>query len=159
MTDDTMAVTYRTLADLFEQAERADGAVYWRLKEDRPWWAADFIREAHGTEMMPDDYRYRLVLEALEVLAEQPDADPDELADEFAGNTDVYSRDLLAWVGSHPSRALYVDEAQGDGLVSADATLDERLAVGQYVERREVFMAVVEAAAGVLTDGDAGGKG
>lgn len=136
---------YEALRALFETRKRDDSSIFVALEDEAPEWAGDFVREAHGTDMLPDDWRYNCITDALETLADSPDSDPDELEHEFADNVDVYSSDLLEWVGSHLERQGYVDEARHEGLVAEDATLDQRIMAGQYQERAEIFRQVVAA--------------
>lgn len=144
--EETEAVTYQTLADMFETRKRDDGTEFVALKDGVPEWALDFVREAHGTEWMPDDYRYETIREALWALADMDEGqDVDELATEFADDTNPYNYDLLKWLASNLRRASYADEAQDEGLCSPDMDLYQRIALGQYMERREIFQNVLNA--------------
>lgn len=141
------------LAGLFETRKRDDGSEFVCLKDSAPEWASDFVREAHGTEMLPDDYRYRWIAEALSLLAESlpadvevEDADVDDLATEFGNDVSVYTADLLAWLSSNLSRIAYCDEAISEGLTEAN-DLTAIIMVGQAAERQEVFQSVVAALA------------
>lgn len=145
-------VTYQTLAEMFETRKRDDGTSFVALKDGAPEWASDFVREAHGTDMLPDDFRYACIAEALEMLADNEDGDPDDLVSEFADNVDIYSSDLSDWLLSHSERRGYVDEAQREGLVEPDTDIDRRIMAGQYLERSEIFQSVVSAAQDYLDE-------
>ena len=156
-TMETTEVTYSTLAEIFTLQQRGDDRIT-VLADDAPEWAGDFVREAHGTDLLPDDIRYRWIADALDMLweAQRDDrlGDLDELGTEWADDTDVYTSDLLAWLSSNLLRISYCDQAQEEGLLTEDADMIARISIGQYMERRELFARVVEAAAQYLTEGD-----
>lgn len=144
-------VTYETLAEMFETCKRDKDEYFVCLKDDAPEWAQDFVREAHGTDFFPDDYRYQWISEALEVLGDSENG-LDDLAHEFADAVDVYTSDLLLWLSSNLRRTMYCDEAQEEGLIPEDADITKRIMVGQYLERQEVFWSVVRAAKNYLDE-------
>ncbi len=141
----------------FERAERADasGTYYTRVRtrDDAPKWVSDLVHEAHGA-MLPDDWRYDCICEALGAIdeagadADTDDlagefADTDDLAGEFADGVDVYTSDLLTWLGSHGWRTGYCDDAARE-LGAEGGTIDQRIMLGQFAERYEVFGLVLE---------------
>lgn len=138
--------TYAEIRSYFTTMKRGEDTI-WVRKDDAPEWINDFCMEAHGTDMFPDDWRYEIIVEALDFLIDN-DIDPDDsdMAHAFADDVDVYTSDLFEWAGSHLNRQGYVDQAMEEGLVEADTPLDRRLMVGQYMERLEIFNNVVEAA-------------
>lgn len=121
----------------FELAERPNGDSFWRCKDGTPEWVKDMVHRAHG-DMLPDDWRYAFIVDALDLL------DDSMIADEARDliEADVYTDQLLQWVASNLSRIGYCDEAIADykaeGLVAI-------IQVGQYIERCEVFDLVLEA--------------
>lgn len=132
-------------ATYFTVKTRADGSKYVTLRDvPAPEWVTELVRRAHG-DMLPDDYRYKMIREAVDVLAyANDDADLDELESEFADDVDLYTSDLTAWLGSHYSRPGYCDEAREElGTDSRGIVTD--IQRGQYMERREVFHLVLEA--------------
>jgi hypothetical protein len=137
-------------AAAFETATRPDGESFTRVKDGAPEWVREAVRDAHGSEFLPDDFRYSFASEAFDAIAEAgEDADLDEVADEFADNVEVYTSGLLDWVGSNLNRTGYVDQAAED-LGAESVSFASRLMLGQAVERREVFdatRAAVEAEA------------
>ncbi len=127
----------------FERAERADGTPFTRTRDNAPEWVSDLVREAHGG-MLPDDWRYETIREACGAIDEAgADADTDDLQHEFADGVDVYTSDLLAWLGSHGGRQGYCDDAARE-LGAEDDTIDQRIMLGQFAERYEVFDLVLE---------------
>lgn len=76
--------------------------------DNAPEWVVDMTRNAHG-DMMPDDWKFKFVVEALEAISE---ADEGEEEDElYEWEPDVYNHVLLQWVSSNLGRMGYVDEA------------------------------------------------
>jgi len=102
---------------------------YWVIKNGAPDWVRELAWAAHAEgEILPDDCRYRFIVEALEALAEdeehnlEPDGDINR---------------LLNWLNDYPSyRMGLVDEAVSefgwDGLFKA-------LQAGQLMEKEEVL--------------------
>jgi hypothetical protein len=132
-------------ASWFETADRPDGGSFVRLKGGAPEWVPDLVRLAHAS-MLPDDWRYATVREALDFIADSiREEDAEEEAGTFAQSTDDYTSDVLAWLGSHSSRTGYVDEAISDGLTSPSAGIISVIACGQYLERCEVYRLVLSA--------------
>jgi hypothetical protein len=118
--------------DHFKQDTRNDGKKFW--KHDGPQWVTDLCHTAHG-EMLPDDFRYKFIVEALSALADSDDPDEIEL------KADIYTSDLTGWLHSRNDRVCYLSEALeefgrdlGDGF--------KLLAYAQYLEKREVLDAV-----------------
>jgi hypothetical protein len=94
---------------------------------------------AHGDgEMLPDDWRYAFINEALNAIA-----DSSGNFEELEMEADIYNHELTEWLGSHGQRPSYCDEAVRDGLVSADADMIARISAGQYLEKHEVLDAVL----------------
>lgn len=124
----------RKYADSFETATRKDDTNFIRLKtEDEN--IKNLIYDAHNG-MLPDDYKYQFIheaLEALEAIAEC--SDPDDIQLE----SDVYNSDLLKWVSSHLNRSSYVDETVKNWEYTS---FFQVLAGAQYEEKREVLSLV-----------------
>lgn len=90
-------------ADWFETAIRNNGTDYIRLRTEDAQ-IKNLIYEAHD-DMLPDDYKYQFIHEALEAIAEHDDIEDINL------EPDIYNCDLLKWVSSHLSRASYCNDA------------------------------------------------
>lgn len=119
-----------------------DDPSFWMLKDRHPTWLYDLVHKAHGT-MPPDDFKYEMVVDTLEALAEGQDPDESNL------EADIYNSDLLRWLASHLERSGYVDEAvvefghasergsHGGGVIGD-------IAQGQWYEKDEVWRLVVD---------------
>lgn len=132
------------LAQMFEVRKRDNGEHFIVLDDQAPKWAHDFVRDSHGTEMLPDDYRYRWISEALDVIAQNDELDPEDLATSFGDDVDIYTHSLLAWLSSNLTRIAYCDEAISEGITERN-DLTSIIMAGQAAERYEVFQNVLTA--------------
>lgn len=153
---DTVSIQDRAkeAASWFETAQRAavkdgqaTGELYVRVKDGAPEWVTELVRAAHygvpDMLMLPDDFRYQVIREAVDALAEDEDTDEHD----FADGVDVYTSDLTAWLGSHSLRPGYCDEWKDDHGANEDGIVS-LIQGGQYMERREVFGLVRQALEG-----------
>lgn len=132
-----MAHEIQTLAKemltYLEPHMRTNGDTFISQKEGAPDWVNIVCQQAHA-HMLPDDHRYRMIRECLDLIAESEDLDdmdPD-------GLVDIYTADLLAWVSSRNDRGDYVDRFYGDiGGKRKDFVTD--LMHGQYMEYSEIL--------------------
>lgn len=123
----------------FMRDTRPDGETFIRLEDDAPEWMTDAIREAHG-RMLPDDVKYTMCEEVAERLADRDSDEWDDAQGEECDSlVDVYNGDLIKWLGSHGTRAAYIDEAQEEGLIDPNADTFKRLQIGQYMEYAEIW--------------------
>jgi len=144
-TDTTVQTLAGELYAALVTGTRPDGDRFINLTDGSPEWMVDLCRAAHDTPyglMLPDDYRYDVIREAAEYITDDDDEDGHDFAD---GGVDVYTVDLLAWVGSHGFRRHYVKDACNEYGVDPDRGEDGRWSVGQYAERVEVYGAVLAA--------------
>lgn len=123
------------------------GRTIWTIADHNacPQWVKDLCHAAHtdpdGGDMMPDDWRYEMIVEALDLLADCDDEDDaQERADE--AEAPVYNAERLRWLASHLWRASYCDDgAKEFGDERADTL--SRLACGYLYEWRIVFASVL----------------
>lgn len=114
-----------------------DGTGDESLPEDEEKRCRELAHAAHG-DMLPDDWKYEFINEALGAIADASDLDEIDL------EADIYNSDLCRWLGSHGERTGWCDEAVGEGLVSEDADMITRIQGGQYMEKREVLGLVLQ---------------
>lgn len=133
--------------DWFERAQRppdstgTEGESFYRLKEGRPEWVYDLVREAHG-EFLPDDWRYDCIHSALIAIAD--DGDPEDGLHEFAdGQVDVYNAARVAWLDSSLYRGAYCDEAAQEFGAEGQGVY-EMIGLGQFAEASEVYSLVLQ---------------
>jgi hypothetical protein len=91
--------------------------------------------DAHS-DMLPDDWRYGFICEALSAICDASNLDEIEL------EADIYNHELTEWVGSHGHRPSYCDDAVSEGLCDGSDMINT-LQCGQYMEKREVLGAVL----------------
>ena len=87
--------------------------------------------------MLPDDYRYKFILDALEIIA---NSDQEAELDYPEIEADIYTGDLTAWLHSRNDRVCYLTEA----LEEYD--IDDgfwALQEAQLREREEVYFSVL----------------
>jgi hypothetical protein len=134
----------------FVRSTRDNGAAYWHRKEIQKDWIDDMCYQAHGgntpTSMLPDDWRYQFIVDALDALSEHEDED--EARDSLEAS--IYTHDLTAWLGSHGYRPAYCDEAVDEyGAESFfgknGGGLTNLIQAGQLAEMQEVFGLVLDA--------------
>lgn len=120
----------RRYLDHFTSRTRTDGTTFYSLKDhdSTPAELRDLLFAAHDG-LLPDDHKYRFVVDALCAIADAND--PDDMVLE----PDPYTGELTAWLTSHLNRVHYLTEALELG--SEDGF--RLLALAQWCERREVF--------------------
>ena len=112
----------------FEKAIRTNGAEFWKVKDGAPQWVTDLCFSAHSEgAMLPDDWRYVFIVEALVALEDETELE-----------ADIYTSELCAWLASNVNRVGYVDDARDERGRDAKSIFDE-LQLGQLTEKREVF--------------------
>lgn len=141
MTTETMTIQILAAETvlLLERHTRDDGSTYWYKLPDCGRWLTDLCHDAHG-DMLPDDYRYEYVVDALTAFSEYDDAD--EAVGEI--KADPYTKDLLAWLSSHSYRVEYADEAAKEMGFSGQAGIMAAAALGQIAEKGEVYQSVLD---------------
>lgn len=115
------------LAKQFETRTRDSRTRYVTLIDGRPDWIYDAVVMAHEDEL-PDDWRYE-TCQSICYLIDDGITEASEIADSLA---DIYTSDLIAWLGGHWCRPVWVDNARADGLIEPDADLETQLRIGQY---------------------------
>lgn len=121
------------------------GSALWKRKDGAPDWLRNLCASVHvdpfGDVMLPDDWRYQMLVDALDILAECGD-EPDE-AREAAAEHDapVYYGERLAWLSSHLWRSSYCDIAARERGEAAP-TMQDAIADGFRYEWAFVFDAV-----------------
>lgn len=128
-------VTAGTLRSAFELATRDDGSDFWRLTSEARQTVDDlssFVMDLHDEEL-PNDWRYQTIVQIIdEIIESDKDTDPSDLAREIADSlTTIYTCELGSWLSENSGRLAYCDDANREGLVPADASMFNRLRIGQ----------------------------
>ena len=129
----TLQQAAREYLGFFELRATENGEA-WRPVEGAPPEIKRLVRNAHG-DYMPDDYRYRLIVEALRLVAECEDVECVEVI------PDNEPARLTGWLNSKINRLQYMTIAMTEFEPKDSLQL---LTAAQYVERKEVLEAVIE---------------
>jgi hypothetical protein len=126
-------ITAATLRSAFKEEQRADGSSFWSCQHvDAGTELLEFIQELHDDEL-PNDWRYETIVSILDAIIDSDkDANTDDLAIGIADNlTDIYNHDLIKWYADRTDRVWYVDNANEEGMINAEADTIARLTIGQ----------------------------
>ena len=105
------ALASEALAYFIGKRRETDNSYYLSLKDDKPEWLHDAVREAHG-EMLPDDWKYTAIRDIVSGISEVTEGDLDDAEDEIIdGLIDTSYFELATWLASSVSRFGYADEA------------------------------------------------
>lgn len=85
-------------AAAFEPRTRNDGSTFWTTRDDAPEWVSDIVRDAHAGAL-PCDWRYDKIADLAHDLRDVSDPDDFDVMEWADRATDVYTSDLLAWMG------------------------------------------------------------
>jgi len=121
----------------FTTDARDNGEEFVKTKEGRPDWLKTLIFTAHD-DMMPDDYRYRFIEDALQYISDQ-DEDADDL-DCPEIEADSYTSELTKWLHSRNDRVYYLTEALEEYEINDGF---QALYLAQLCERGEVYDSVL----------------
>ena len=99
----------------------------------------ELVRKAHG-DLLPDDFCYEIIYEALYAFA---DCTSDDELYEVTLEADIYYHQLLKWLSSNLKRIDYCNEARAEfGLQDTD--LMTLVTYGQQMEKDEIVALVRE---------------
>lgn len=126
------------MSEAFTTLDR-NGETIYVLRDGSPPWMTDVAHAAHG-DMIPDDYRYEFVYDAVSALENSEDVD--DARDSI--EADVYTTGLTKWLHSRVDRTFYMSQAIEDGLTDGKDS-SQHLMTAQWLEKMEVFDAVVVA--------------
>jgi len=104
---------------------------YLTMGSDRPQWVFQMAMNAHN-DMLPDDYKFEFIVEALTQISEHEDLDEIEMPEE------IYTSNLTKWLASNLRRPSYCDDALSEYGGDLDDTV-KLLALGYQNEQREVL--------------------
>lgn len=130
-------------------SEASDGKI-WQVKDrldhvETVALALAAHTDPDGDLMLPDDWRYEYIVDALNLITEStelPEYGEDDWNDIAYGiEGEIYNDKLSAWLASHLYRAAYTDEAC-DGIDGGHDTFT-RLTLGNAYEQRFVFESVL----------------
>lgn len=131
---DKMELVKSILSDMVYDETIRSGI--WKHKSDT---YQEFFHYAHA-DMLPDDYRYKMIHDVLCNMDDDDDCDPTDMLDSLVP---IYSSDLLAWVSSNLTRIGYCDDYQ-DEFDGSALKLTEIITGGYFEELQEVYALINE---------------
>lgn len=151
-TETTIYSLAAEMASWFESRTRANGDKFLALKDGHPEWMKQVCFEAHDSPtvgtIMPDDYRYEMINECLDIIADCTNEDQLENAKWDRLTALDYTYDLIQWLASHNARAVFCDAYAEEMGQRSD--LIGQIRDGYTYELREVFELVVSALNNVM---------
>lgn len=138
----------------FVRKTRDDKTVFYSLVEGSPEWMTDAVRAAHEAldGRFPDDWTYDACHTILSTLDDYGCVDGDvarenmhEIAD---GAVDVYNTARYAWLAMHTGNADLCDEAVSELGGDPEASIADRIGLGQYL----AYTRIGEALIGAITE-------
>ena len=97
-----------------------------------------------GSLILPDDWKYLFLVEALDMIAESDALDVDDMRDQYTADLPDERRHLLlSWYDSHGLREAYVEDIEHGALPTRDV-ITVALQSGINAERLEVFELVCD---------------
>jgi hypothetical protein len=143
---DNMRIRIEEFVNKFEVKTRKNGDEYVVYNG-----SSDFIQLVHGTEFLPDDFRFRTIYALADEFLYYDFDDLEELIhngsiNEIVGGlVSIYNHELLAWVSSHLLRPDYVSVAVNEFGDSKNFDFMRSLALGQYMEINELAQNLIAA--------------
>jgi hypothetical protein len=102
----------------FVSDKRDNGETFTTLKDDRPEWLQDAVREAHQTDL-PNDWIYGECKAAVEAFDEGSLTDEDSIHEYADGRVDIYTKDVYQWAADMCLSSTFSyaeEEAEGMGV-------------------------------------------
>ena len=150
---DTIPSLAQEMSRAFVKSKRDSGEEFVKLRDESPDWMTDIVHAAHEDGsiggMLPDDWRYRFVEDAVDALAEMDENNDPNDAElrEY-----ILTHDQTGWLHSHLTRHGYVDQAMEEYGSAFDFTT--LLVMGMQQEQREVLSKVIGALENLVGEGD-----
>jgi len=124
---------------------RTNGDTYMVLKK-KIGWQKDIIKACHDIDdVIPNDYVYQFISDAVDIIAEVDGDDIDTIKDNLHepldSSVDIYNADLLKWVITNPSFSCWVDQAIEEMGCTEHF---KSLMVGQYLQREAIAFKIVD---------------
>lgn len=138
--------TFQTVATEFYKAfTRENPREVWALVESAPKWMYDAMVDAHFDGRLPDDWIYEHARLIIGELSERESPDGDDVHEICDSLVDIYTSALASWLGDNARNVELCDEAQREGLLAADATMEQRIQAAQYMALTHIAGALLSA--------------
>lgn len=145
-TDEKVRELAREYREAFTTKQRDDGQSFTTLKDsypDAPEDVQELVAATHDDrKMSPDDYRYEWTVNSLDLISDATEEeDLEDLAYEI--EADIYTTDLIRWLGSRADRYCWVDEAIEEGFEPGTEGVIGDIMLGQAYEKEHVYRIVL----------------
>lgn len=129
--------------------KRDNGEDFYKLRDEAPQWMIDAVHAAHG-DMLPDDWKYKMIADLASSLAELDDDATQDAIERaiYELEAPVYTAQLVDWLGSG-GRISYADEVLEDGGAK---TITDLMQAGYQRELAEVANLLCDALAEAAAD-------
>lgn len=122
---------------LFFETRTVNDKSFITLRDDTPDWARQVIFTAHDA-MMPDDFRYQFIKDAVAAIADHPGRDA--AREIIEDDQEIWNSTMSQWLSSHMSRWEYVDEILEERAMTRHVPkLFELLQHGMLREKLDTF--------------------
>jgi hypothetical protein len=139
----------------FETRKRDSGEAFVTLKDGRPDWLYDAVREAHVSDV-PNDWIFAECQAACDAIDEGYLVGEDSIHEYADGRVDVYTRELHKWSADMCLTDTYAEaEAEAQDLIAPSADVQERLGAIQYCAIRSIAARMLDAWRDAEDEGDA----
>jgi len=159
MSESKIKVFLRDLYKKFETKKRdATGEEFVCLDDTATEADSDLIREIHGMDLLPDNFRWKTIESLIGSILDVFDFDHIENETSLFrkesenhgheiidGTVDIYNHDLLQWYSSNLNRPCFVTEAAENGLINNETDEMQRLMSGQFEEISQIYYRLIEA--------------
>ena len=124
----------------FERRERDNGELFVCLADNKKDWMKNAVMAAHNVcNIGPNDSTYEMIEKVIDHLANAEPKDADEAYDALREiESDIYTHDLLRWLGSSVYNVEYLETA----VVEYGAT--DGFQMAQYAALQEIGTAVID---------------
>ena len=143
-------LTAGTLRAAFTRDKRDDGSTFWcltdRADQDD---LVDWLHDLHDDEL-PNDWRYETIVRICDYLCDLTEtidsqSDAHDIAFSAADSiTSIHTFELCQWLTDNTGRLSYIDDAQEEGLIPAEADTFKRLQIGQFECIRSMAVRIIE---------------
>jgi len=133
------------LYNSFDVKTRTNGEKFVCQQDDTSEELQDACRDIHGTDFLPDDFRYNAIADLCCRMLDYEFETIDDLREYeheiIDSQVDISTYNLTQWLGSHNFRPSYCDEAMEMGV--GNNSITNILRCGQYLELQELFNGIV----------------
>lgn len=141
--------TSQKLGEYFATGKRggADGESFVSLKDERPDWLHDAVREIHQGDL-PNDWIYAECEAACDSIDCEILTDEDSVHEYADGRVDIYTRAIYQWAADMANSSTFsqAEEDVSDMGMESSTSLEKRIQAIQYCAVARIARAMMTAA-------------